>query len=442
MAIGIKLFGPNEFGIRFSGIFWGGLTILLLYIAGKDMFDRRVGILSAVIYTFMPLTINFSQFARYPSQVQFFSLLTTYLFYKSISGKDLSAKYIYLTAFSFIMTYLSWEGSGFLLPSFLVALLLYKREDFSWIKNKHLWYATIIISFIIFYQLSLRYIYANEIKMMIGSGVGDITLAPQWGEPGFDPYYYINNFFLVDNLYLVSLFFALGILLFLKERVMSFFCGIVVPITIMMTFLIEIKALRYMYYIIPMLLLGGTFVFLKFLDYFLSQRTVFSIYIGRFIKVLAFAVIFLTSNDFILNASYGKIPATTLKTKHYSYDLNNRRAIIYLQENIRPGDRIISNWPHVFTFFLGRCEYYTENRLALPVAILRNEPIAGSRVSGAPLVYDIDDLRDILGKHERLWLIFTTFSTTYFDKEFIDFIKKDAHAVYEDYSISIYLWDR
>jgi len=46
-------------------------------------------------------------------QVQFFALLTSYLFYRAVQAEQVSAGYLYLAAIAFILTYLSWEGAGF-----------------------------------------------------------------------------------------------------------------------------------------------------------------------------------------------------------------------------------------------------------------------------------------------------------------------------------------
>jgi 4-amino-4-deoxy-L-arabinose transferase-like glycosyltransferase len=48
-ALFFKLFGLNEFAARFSGTLAGLLTVLLVYHAGRKLFNRRVGLFSAFI---------------------------------------------------------------------------------------------------------------------------------------------------------------------------------------------------------------------------------------------------------------------------------------------------------------------------------------------------------------------------------------------------------
>jgi hypothetical protein len=444
MAIGLKLFGFNEFGVRFTSVLFGSLTIILIYISGKDIFDRRVGILSSLIYAFLPFTINIAaSYARYPSQLQFFSLLTGYLFYKAISGENLSPKYLYGSAISFMATYLSWEGSAFLLPSFFISLILYKRRDFSWIKNKHLWVSVIFVSLFIFYQLSTRYIYINSIQMQIGTGVSGISLIPQWTQPLFNPYSYIENFFLLSNLVPVTFFFVVGLLFFFRDRVMSFWYGLIIFIIFAMTSFVEVHASRYVYHILPFFLLTGISAFFRCLDFLLSHESRLSKILRKPVTAIACIMIFLPTNNLLMKPY--NLPFVETRgdfTRVSFYNLNNYKAIAYLKEHIRPGDKIISSWPHSVTFNIGRCEYFTENKLRLSVLVLKDEPLAGNRISGSPLIYDLNDLQDILGRHERIWFVNKDFEAKRFDQDYVDYIKKKMRPVYEDYGTIVYLWDR
>ena len=48
-AVSMSLFGQNEFAARFPGALMGLLTLLLTYHLGRKLFDRRVGLLAALI---------------------------------------------------------------------------------------------------------------------------------------------------------------------------------------------------------------------------------------------------------------------------------------------------------------------------------------------------------------------------------------------------------
>ena len=48
-AISMSIFGQNEFAARFAGTLMGLLTVILTYHLGRKLFDRRSGLLSAII---------------------------------------------------------------------------------------------------------------------------------------------------------------------------------------------------------------------------------------------------------------------------------------------------------------------------------------------------------------------------------------------------------
>jgi len=48
-ALSMSLFGQNEFAARFPGTLMGLLTVILVYHTGRKLFDRRTGLLSALI---------------------------------------------------------------------------------------------------------------------------------------------------------------------------------------------------------------------------------------------------------------------------------------------------------------------------------------------------------------------------------------------------------
>ena len=99
--------------IRFPALLCGTLVIPLVYLAGKRMFDRDVGLLAATICAFSPICIQYSDFGRYPSQLQLTTLTTVYLFWRAIGTPGpVNVRALWLTAASFLVMYLTWEGSA------------------------------------------------------------------------------------------------------------------------------------------------------------------------------------------------------------------------------------------------------------------------------------------------------------------------------------------
>jgi mannosyltransferase len=76
----MKLFGTSEIFIRFPSVLFGTLSILMLYLIGKILFDNSSGLIAAFLITISPFQIYFSQEARMYSLLLFLSLCSMYFF--------------------------------------------------------------------------------------------------------------------------------------------------------------------------------------------------------------------------------------------------------------------------------------------------------------------------------------------------------------------------
>jgi len=91
-AISVKVFGLNEFAARFPSIVFGVLSILVVYLLGKELFNKKVGLLAAFLTTFLKIEILWSRQARPYQVLQFFYLLGAYFIYKLGNNKELEIK--------------------------------------------------------------------------------------------------------------------------------------------------------------------------------------------------------------------------------------------------------------------------------------------------------------------------------------------------------------
>ena len=76
-----KLWGTNEFGIRLLPALLGIATIPLLYMAGKTMFNRYIGVLAAGIGAFLPMHVLVSRQARMYTLLPLLVLLSVWTLY-------------------------------------------------------------------------------------------------------------------------------------------------------------------------------------------------------------------------------------------------------------------------------------------------------------------------------------------------------------------------
>lgn len=81
IAVGIKLFGDNEFGWRFSGALVGSLSIVLIYFVAKKLFASYfLSTTAALLAAFDGLNLVLSRTALLDIFLMFFLLLAFYLF--------------------------------------------------------------------------------------------------------------------------------------------------------------------------------------------------------------------------------------------------------------------------------------------------------------------------------------------------------------------------
>jgi hypothetical protein len=101
----------NPVGPAIMVALFGIATVYLVYLAGKEFFDKRVGLIAASLYAVSPLVIAYSRSSWNPNLVPFFSLLLMYLLKKKkllwigiVLGIGLQLHYLFL--FLFVVTIL------------------------------------------------------------------------------------------------------------------------------------------------------------------------------------------------------------------------------------------------------------------------------------------------------------------------------------------------
>lgn len=80
-------FSSSEWSIRLASVIFGIATIPLMYYFGSRLFNRKIGFIGALLLTFSPLHIYYSQELRPYSLFLFFSVLVFYLSYLALEDK-------------------------------------------------------------------------------------------------------------------------------------------------------------------------------------------------------------------------------------------------------------------------------------------------------------------------------------------------------------------
>jgi hypothetical protein len=74
----IALVGDGEFALRFFSLFFGALTIPLMFATAQKLFDRNAALIASILATLSPLYIWYAQEARMYTLITFLLLLSSY----------------------------------------------------------------------------------------------------------------------------------------------------------------------------------------------------------------------------------------------------------------------------------------------------------------------------------------------------------------------------
>ena len=83
-----RIGGIGEIWVRVPSVIFGVATVWLVYLLGKEMISKRVGILAALFMALAPLHVYYSQEARMYSLAAFSATLSFYFFWKLIHKRN------------------------------------------------------------------------------------------------------------------------------------------------------------------------------------------------------------------------------------------------------------------------------------------------------------------------------------------------------------------
>lgn len=125
----VRIFGWSEFWVKLPFALMGIGSVYLIYLIGRQWFNRKVGLFSAAFFAVSQFTVFYSQLARPYSAGLFFVLLMTWFWYKIVfETKTTTMHYVgfALSAWACsLMQYFSIAQAGLI---FLTGLLFLPKE--------------------------------------------------------------------------------------------------------------------------------------------------------------------------------------------------------------------------------------------------------------------------------------------------------------------------
>lgn len=127
----MALFGTGDVAARLLSATFSTLSIALVYALGARLWNRRAGLLAALLMSIAPFQVFYAQEARMYAAVGFFALISAYTFLRWFARHDNKHRYVeigYVVA-SAAMIFTQYYAA-FLLPAQTIWVLLRRRSRF------------------------------------------------------------------------------------------------------------------------------------------------------------------------------------------------------------------------------------------------------------------------------------------------------------------------
>jgi hypothetical protein len=451
LALSGLIFGYSEWSMRLPACLMGTICIGVIGLMTRRLFDWRTGLITAFIYACLPFNIRWAQNAFYLSQCQLMAVLTFWFFYEAIRTRPFNLRFLTAATVTFCLSYLSWEGTGFLLPALLVSLMVVRWGEWWWLNQFHLYRCLFFIGALVVAQYCSRML-AGVPYLQVGSGLSNLT-GPSlfFLAPGYQPMFYIDKLLLSENHVFFTLMILAGLPFCWKHRGFRYVVVLLATLFILHTNFLAALSPRYCYYFQPLVIVGGVAATVMLYDRILAlARWAGDSTVARFAAhatgLALLILLFVQSNESVLKvyrlASTGDTPQMMSRLGTYRYDY--RGAADFVKTHARPGDVILPGIPHVFSYYAGIPGDYSLDTLfgsKVPYNQLLNEPRFADKFAGLPVIRNIFELKDVAGRAGRTWLIFAPYAS--FEKlnspAVLDYLHANAKAQFESYRAKVLL---
>ena len=355
ISASMGIFGETEFAARLPSVIFGTLTIPLVFFFARKIGGKRLALITAFLVTFLAIEIAWSRQARMYQQLQFFYILSLYLFYLFMNKR--SNKLLVLTIISTTCAALSHTFGFSLILIYIAYLLLTNIKNFRKYINKKLFRRkqTIIFLLCVAILLALGQVFFNVFSSAWGIKMN---------------YFTRYTGYLKELLPVILYMGAVGILIMLKR---DFKVSLLLLLALLIPFYfvcfhVKMLAMRYLYFILPVI-----FIYFAYTVTYVSDtlaravtrrggRTLESIaeapapgkrkgsaLLNKWLSP-AFTVIIL---GLTLHASgFSFVPQSDYYLETTAPQPDYKRAYNFINDHLNEGDNIIDTWPVLGSFYL------------------------------------------------------------------------------------------
>lgn len=452
--------------VRLPAVFWSMATLVLISFVANRWFNPYVALVACLLFAVSPHVIAMANFGRYLSATQFFTLLTTFLGYEAVRGVGrLRPALVWAAAVSFVLMYLSWEGSGLFGVGLALAALIHRRRHLAGVLATPAVYpASLLVILVVLAQNAHRILQQTQ-RLWFGTGISSMKLEPMWRFPFFDPDYFLLNASWTKDALLPMLAVGAACILVFKHHwklPIRFLLICLLSNTGLMAVLLPLHANRYAFHLTPLvILLAGVAVVSMLTPLFQAVRS--SRYpalrwYAAAVAVPTVALLLAIGSGWFVRTSELKSFSTAAQGVGQLRSPDWRQPTEFIVSNYQPGDVIISILPHAQEFVLqqlasdrlpdGKVEgvsidYWLETRLVLQATIGDHHEVPRDRRSGAVMLHSLDQLEQLFAENDRVWYCTNRRGNTKINDSIVSrYLREHMDVVYEDLATSVLLRDR
>lgn len=418
--------------------------IPLVYIYGRELKSKPVGLVAAAVIAFSPYLEYFAREVRFYSQFAFFATLLFYMLLRSVRNPD-RLKYRVGTILAFCAAYLSQQIILGSVPA-VFAVLLFARQ-------LHLWFKWPTVKWLIFAacvilaDLGAYFVWSvTPLPFIDGMAEPLLGLHTDYMEvlPSLLFDYYEREQLVIGMLFALGF---LGVLarLFDNRRQQAAepawpwwkFQYLTVPIATAVTVaILPHPEPRYVCEQFPVIAITAVCVAASIVRWVGAwfANEVQAPALARPMQVafaIAIAALFI--------AEARPVRSYNSTQRHINRDLTD--ACRYIRANMQPGDKLMFFTPEVAMIEFGRCEYdYRPEGASLDKYISKDGRLR-ERNSGAIVIDSADKLRRIMASDRRIWLVVSPISSINAGNTG-KLAMANFPVVYETFGTEVLLWDR
>jgi len=443
-AFFIYLFGSSEQVARLPSLLIGLSSIPFIYLLGKRMFSRGVGLLAAALLTFSPEAIIWSGRARMYALQQFTVILALCCFYEGFIGGD-DDRPRYLFALFFIAALFSQTTTVLLFLPLLLAILV--RRGWRWFFKPGVLGALFLsgVGALVTFALGLV---AGPLTRSGERPFLELSLGWELKSSFFFkeffwllPYLPLTLLFLLGFVYLLRPLLPLRSTQLLRrvadlqgQNAALIFCYVTFSGVMAEVFLLvgeTWRRPRYLFLLLPIYFLLAVGTLARGLAGLARHLRWGKAWEKRGEAGLAaWLLIAVIAGGYILPVA---LAAATQPEPAYD------QAFSYVREHWQEGDILVMILPAVGCVYLGDCDYYA-NQVTYGEHLMMVDGVPVDNWTGSTLVHSVGQMMQVLAENRRVWLVVDEgrFHQQYYP-DFIHFVRQTMETVYERQGVIAFL---